>query len=413
LFQQLGASLLLGFFVLFQYAWLHSTFNISYGVLLIILLGYALTVFLAQIAAMVIYAFTSADDGRKRIVRTIYIAVIAAFLAYIAVSSLGAQAQMLPKAVAAVNGPVVGLFPVSGWIGRALAGILLGNVIETVFGLALCALLLAAMVCLITYGKQDFYEDVLKSSEIAQSAITARKEGRVGDASPSRVKVGRTGIARGLGASVFYYKHSLENRRARLLILEPMSLTFAVIVIIMAVFTRKAGLLAVFPTATIFQIFTVALGRFNKELTKPYIYMIPEPPLKKMLYALAESLPSTILEALIIFIPVALIQGASPAVALLCIVARISFAFLLTAVNIAVDRLWGGSSSKTMVMLLYFAILIAMAAPGIVLASILGVMYQGSLTVIFLSFTVANIPVALLVLFLCRNMLQYAELNQR
>jgi hypothetical protein len=413
LFQQMGASLLLGLFILFQYAWLHSTFNIRYGVLLLILLGYALTVFFAQIAAMVIYAFTSADDNRKRIVRTVYFAVILAFAGYLAGTSLGESAQILPKAVAAVNGPVIGLFPVSAWIGRALAGILSGNIWETALGLGLCAVLLIALINLITYGRQDFYEDVLKSSEIAQSAITARKEGRVGDAAPSRVKVGKTGIGRGLGASVFYYKHMLENRRARVFILEPMSLIFTVIALAMAVFTQKAGLMAIFPMTVIFQIFTIALGRINKELTKPYIYMIPEPPLKKLIYALAESFPSAVVESLVIFVPAAFIMHAAPAAALLCIAARITFAFLLTAVNVAVDRLWGSNPSKMLVMLLYFAILAVMAAPGIVLAAILGTLYQGALEAVFLALIAANIPVSLLVLFLCRNMLQYAELNQR
>ena len=415
LFQQLGTSVLLGIFVLFQYGWLHGVYGVGYGVVLLLLLGYALTIFLAQISAMVIYAFTSANDGRKRLVKIIYFAVIAAFAVCIALPALGNRADMIGEAAAAVNGPVVGLFPVSGWIGRAVAGILLGNATSVVVGLLLSAAFLAGMVSLMTYGKQDFYEDVLKSSEITQSAITARKEGRVGDTSPSRVKLGKTGIGKGFGASAFYYKHRLENRRSRAFILEPVSLIYAVIVIVMAFFTKGAGISAVFTTATIFQIFIVALGRFNKELTKPYIYLIPEPPLQKMLYALAESLPSTVLESLVVFIPVALIQGATPMDTALCIVARISFAFLFTAVNIAVERLWGGSSSKSTVMILYFAMMVVMAVPGIVLAAILGSLNPGAgqNAAVFLSLTVCNIPIGLLVMFLCRNMLQYAELNQR
>lgn len=411
LFRQLGTSLLPGFFILFQYAWLHRALNIGYGVVLIILLGYAFTVFFAQIAAMVIYSLTSADDRKKSVAKTIYFLVIAAFAAYIAAAALGDRTRILERVAAAAVGPVAGLFPIAGWIGRVVEGILLGNAGEVLFGLILCAVFLAALICFLVFGKHDFYEDVLKSSEIAQSAITARKEGQIGDAAPSRVRVGRIGIGRGVGAGVFYYKHMLENRRSRLLILEPMSLTFAVILIVIAVFMRKSGLLAILPTATIFQFFTVALGRFNKELTRPYIYLIPEPPLKKMLYALAELLPSTVLEALIIFIPVSIIMGASPAAAALCIAVRISYAFLLTAVNVAVSRLWGGSN-KTLAFLLYFAVLAAMAAPGIVLAAVAGTLYGGAPEAVFVSLVIANVPVALLVLFLCRNMLQYAELNR-
>jgi hypothetical protein len=413
--RQLGASLMVGLFIIFQYAWLSSAFNISYGVVLLILLGYAATVFLAQVTAMVIYAYSSADDGRKRRMKIAYIGIILAFAAYIAVSALDDRTQVLHNAVAAVNGPVAGLFPVSGWTGRVIEGVLMGSAGEIILGAGLYIAFLALLIILITYGKQDFYEDVLKSTEIAQSAITASKEGRLAEAAPSRVKVGKTGIGRGIGASVFYYKHLLENRRSRLLILEPARLIYAAIIIVMAVFTKGMGIFSVFTTATIFQIFIVALGRFNKELTKPYIYLIPEPPLKKMLFALAESLPSAVLESLIVFIPVAVIQGASPLDTALCIIARLSFTLLFTSVNIAVERLWGGVTSKSLILFLYFAMMVVMAVPGIVLAAVLATASPeaGQNAAIFTALTVCNIPIGLLVMFLCRGMLEYAELNNQ
>ena len=412
LFQQLGTSLLLGIFIIFQYTWLHNSYNIAYGQLLIILIGYALTVFFAQIAAMVIYSFTSADEKRKNILKGAFYTMVGGFLAYIAVRSIGDQAHMLQKAVEAFNSTVIKLFPVSGWTGRAASGFLTGNANEVIYGLLLCAAFLVLLVCLITYGKQDYYEDVLKSSEIMQSAITARKEGRVGDAAPRNVKIGKTGIAKGFGASTIYYKHKLENRRARVLILEPMSLTFAIMTIAFAFFMKNMGISTIFVTATTLQFFTVALGRFNKELIKPYIYMIPEQPLKKMLYGLTEALPSAVTEAIVIFVPIAFILSLNPVETVFCILARITYAFLFTAVNIAVTRLWGGLASKSLAMLLYFALLAVMAAPGIVLSIIMATLFGETVTV-FLWLIVSNIPISLLALFLSRNMLQYAELNQR
>jgi hypothetical protein len=415
LFQQLGTSLLLGLFIVFQYTWLHNSYDITYGQLLIILLGYALTVFFAQIAAMVIYAFTSADDRRKNSVRAAFYTMIGAFLVYIALTCLRDQAHILQRAVETVNGPAVRLFPVSGWIGQVVSGVLTGNPGEIILGLALCLAFLVVLVLFITYGKQDYYEDVLKSSEITQSAITARKEGRVGDVSPKNVKVGKTGITKGFGANAIYYKHRLENRRSRMLILDPMSLTFALITIVMAFFMKKAGISAVFITATTMQFFTVALGRFNKELLKPYIYLIPEPPLKKMLYGLAEALPSAVTDAVVVFIPIAFILGMSPAETVFCILARITYAFLFTAVNVAVNRLWGAMASKTLASLLYFVLLAVMVAPGIVAAILLATVYPvfGENVTVFLWLIIVNIPISVLTLFLCRNMLQYAELNQR
>jgi hypothetical protein len=57
---------------------------------------------------------------------------------------------------------------------------------------------------------------------------------------------------------------------------------------------------------------------------------------------------------------------------------------------------------------------VIMAAPGIVLAIVLSTMgFAPENVAIFCSLILCNIPVSLLVLFLCRNMLQYAELNHQ
>ena len=83
LFQQMGTSLLVGLFILFQYSWLHNLYDISYGVLLIILVGYGITTFLGQVTAMVIYSFTSSGDKIRGRVKAGYYAVIGAFAAYV------------------------------------------------------------------------------------------------------------------------------------------------------------------------------------------------------------------------------------------------------------------------------------------------------------------------------------------
>jgi hypothetical protein len=415
LFRQIGVSLMLGLFLLFQYSWLHNLYDLSYGSLLIILIGYAVTVFLGQVAAMVIYSFTSSDEKRKKIAKSVFYAFFVIFAAYIALGSMK-DADLISGAVKAANSAVIKLMPVSGWASGAVSGIISGNGTDILRGLVLSGVFLALLICLIIFRDQDYYEDVLKSTEIAQSAITARKEGVVGDAAPANVKLGKTGIGRGFGADILYYKHKLEDRRSRVFILDKISLIFAVCTILFAFFVKNAGISAVFIFAVYMQVFTVALGRFNKELTKPYIYLMPEPPLKKMLYGLAEAVPSAVAEALLIFVPVAFILHMGPVETVLCILARITYSMLFTTGNVIVERLWGGTVSKMLVMFLFFATMIVMAAPGAVLAIILSsaeVMIVNEDVTVFLSMIVCNIPISVLGLYLCRNMLQYAELNNR
>lgn len=414
LFQQMGTSLLLGFFLLFQYAWLRSTYGVTLPQLLGLLLGYSLAAFLGQVTAMVVYAFTSAEERRQRLCRTAVYAVVGCFAVYLAVASIpGGQSGLLARAAAVSNGPVLRAFPVAGWLSMAVYGMLTESWNLLLPGLGLCAAYGGVLVAVLVRGKPDFYEDAIQSAETMQSAINAKKEGTMSDGTPRRVKVGRKGLSGGWGASAFYYKHRLENRRGKRFFLGGNGLVFALAVIGYAWLNWEGGWLSVFVMATYLQLFTVMTGRFHLELSRPYLYLVPESPMKKLLWSLAETLPSATAEALVIFVPVALLLLLSPAEGAACILARISYAVLYTAADVTVQRLWGGVASRMLVMLLFLAVFLGLALPGIVLSFIAalgwGFTAAGALGVL----AAANLPMALLALFLCRNMLQYAEVNNQ
>ena len=411
--QQMGTSLVVGIFLIFQYSWLHQLYGIGMGEIIIILIGYGLTVFLGQTVALVLYSATSGSDQKRRIARTVYyllLALIAAFVAFHALTSH----DMLAGAVAACNALPMRLFPLAGWMSMAVSGALTGELLPLLLGLGLSVLGFVLMITLMTRTRTDFYEDVLKSAETVQSAITAKKQGQIGEAAPRNVKVGKTGLGKGWGASAFYYKHMVENRRSRIFLLSPMSLLFAAMTIgFGALMGKEIGPVGILAFGTYLQIFGIMLGRINKELIKPFIYMIPEPPLKKLIFALAESIPSSAVEAVVVFLPLGILLQMD-AFAILCLIAaRIGYAILFMAGNVAVERLWGGVSSRTVVMFLYIFTLLVVVLPGIVVAVLFGVLLSLPLMGAILILTAANLLVALLILFLCRDMLEWAELNQQ
>lgn len=414
LLKQVGSSLLLGFFLLFQYTWMHTVYGVSYGFLLILVLGYALAVFFGQFVAMLIYSLTSADERKKKCAKVIYAAYIALLLLYAASFVLKDTANAVQQLVAAAGSPLMLFTPVGGWLGLFAAGAAASDVMKIVLGLGLCGIFAALLILIVEKTNSDFYEDVIKTAEVSQSAINASKQGVVAESAPAHVKLGKTGFGRGAGAEMFYYKHRLENRRSRILILDTISLIWAACVIIFSLFMRESGIIPVFVMATYLQFFSVSLGRFNKELLKPYIYLLPEPPLSKMLHALRESMPSAIVEAVLIFVPVYFIIGMNVPEMLLCILARISFTLLFIAGNVILSRIWSGSASKAVIMLLYMVLMLLLAAPGVILAIVAaaaGLTVFSGIATGFLVITICNLLIALLSLFLCRNMLQYAELN--
>ena len=120
-------------------------------------------------------------------------------------------------------------------------------------------------------------------------------------------------------------------------------------------------------------------------------------------------------EAVIIFVPAGLLVGADAMAIALCVVARLSFALLFTAGNILVERVFGTVSSKMLVLFFYFLALVVLAVPGIILGIVLLTVLPEAVGLLglFLGMAVLNVPIAVLVMYLCRNLLQYAELNNR
>lgn len=423
LVRQLGLSLLLGFFILFQYSWLHGVYGVEPWGLLLIIVGYGLTLFFAQLSAMASYVRTSGNPKAAKIVRYCVFGTAGVYGALAVLTcredlfalAQGGSFEPLLASGAAFFGAMPGLlFPVTGWSAGLVGSIFSGDwVLAALFG-GLLALLFGALLGLILSCKNNYYEDVLETAETAQSAITAQKEGQLSEVVPKNVKVGKTGLGKGWGASAIFYKHKVENRRSGVFLFSNMSLLFAAIIIVTSIFMKDAGLVGIFSFATYMQLFTVALGRFNRELIKPYIYLIPEPPLKKLLYAIQESLLTSFWEAVLIFVIVGAVIQASPLEIALCILARVSFALLFTAGNVLVERVFGMVSSKTLIFLFYFLVLALMTIPGIVVCVVCAIFFPALATAAgLLGMSVVNGGISVLVLWLCRNLLQYAELNNR
>lgn len=75
LVRQLGVTFTISLFVIYQYGWLRNVYGVGLGGLIGILLGYMLTVFCGQLAAMGIYAWSSSSERRKRVLRALLYAL--------------------------------------------------------------------------------------------------------------------------------------------------------------------------------------------------------------------------------------------------------------------------------------------------------------------------------------------------
>lgn len=412
LVKQMGTSLTVGFFLLFQYAWVHQQYGVPITFLLLTLLGYGLTLFLAQLTAMTLYSLTHMHDGRRKAVKS----------GLMLICGLGAVYVLLPVANNTANFAGVGaqqlgrlpmlLFPIGGWMRALVEGIWQGASMQAVWALLISAAFTVACVILLGKKQTDFYEDVLKSTETLHQALALKREGKLQEVLPENVKIGKTGLNKGQGASVLYYKHRLESRRARRFLLDTMTMIMLASSLVFAFIMRENGFAAAFTFATYMQLFTVATGRWVKELARPYVYLMPETSYRKLLNCLRESMLGYCLEAVLLMVPMGLILKLGPLEIALGIVARISFSLLFVAGNLLLEKLFAGMKLKVLLIMLYFLTMLLLIAPGAVLAIVLisnGIILVSEIVTVLVVITLMNLLISPLILFLSRNVLDNPE----
>ena len=191
LFRQIGTVLLVGLFLFYQYGWLHNLYNITMGTMVVIFLCYCAAVFLGQVTAMTIYSFTSSQEGVQKALKVLIIVLGLLELAWLLWGVWNAPEDRLGGLIQSAVSLPVQVFPVAGWLGWAFAGWL--GMGAWWPGLLLCVAWLLLLVFLLTHFERDWYEDVLRTAELAQSSIVAKKEGTM-EAVPGKVRVGSIGL---------------------------------------------------------------------------------------------------------------------------------------------------------------------------------------------------------------------------
>lgn len=410
LFSQMGRSLMLGLFILYQYSWVHNTYGVTLLDLVYILIGYGMTAFLGQMLAMLLYSFTSGSDSKVRIAKGVFYGMIAAFAGYLLLLVLRTPGDnWLERALVAVKTPVLHFFPAAGFIRLGVVGAMDGTTWQILVGVGCFFACLLVYYLLISVLDIDYYEDVLKATEVSFSAITARKEGKAQEMVPRNVKVGKTGIGKGAGASAIAAKHKVENRRGRVLWLDLSSVVFAVVTVGFAFFTKE--MIAGLAMSIYMMVMTIGTGRWAKELLLPYVYLLPEKPAKKLFYMLKEQIPALLVQSAVNFIPFYFIFHCDWLTVVSFILARACAAWMFIGVDLLLHRWFGAGSSKALLLTLYFMLCAVVTIPGIIVAVVL---YQSlflPLSFCVLAMAAAELLVSLLLLFFSRNILSASECN--
>jgi hypothetical protein len=390
--KSLGRALLICVFIIWQGA-LFAIFGIDFRGILLTIALVVIVIALCQFLQMAIYLLTF---GRKKRKIAIGIGVAALYLPLIgkAIYEFTTESDLSVAAERVVNSPFFDYSPILGWMSGAAAQFAKelsfvpntsGNILQ---GFILLGLLLAAFAgcaLFIIRSKADFYEDAIVAGETRFAKQRDIAEGNINSiystankSVPKKLK--KTGVS-GFGASALFHRQMRETFRGKFFgFLDASTITQIAMVVGFTIAIKGGGddgglspimdMLLILALLSVCQIFMLSLGSGMRELFSHYIYMIPESPFKKLVWANIASLFKAACEAVVIFVGVGIVFGAPVMVIVTCFIAYVAYVFYLIGLTFAFERIEVGS--KGLALILYFSAVFTLLGPGIIAAALLG-----------------------------------------
>lgn len=384
LVKQMGTTLLVSFFLLAYGGIAVDKFGITIQQALLLLVGFGLMIFVAQILTMLIYSFVNGNEHRIRAVKyTVYLLLLLV-VGYVGliVYQKGLNQENF---FAAISDPVLEYLPFVGWMKGLLFAVLNADTGRLLLFAILLGAGLLASILLFLRSDADYYEDVLQNTESTYAMRQAVKEGRVAAKTVNNraPKVRATGLNGGWGASAFFFKQMREiRRRSPLVFLSGSTLLLLVACVFMAfiIGNGKGGengmsanliMMCMLIMSVYILFFLNAAGEWGREIMKPYLYMVPEHPLKKLIWASLTSLIKPLVDGAIVFTVAGVVLRANPFTVIICVLMYTSFGFVFTGCNILSQRVLGQMANKGLIMVLYMLLVLAIMAPGPIIGAIL------------------------------------------
>ncbi len=402
-----------------------NLFDISVPQALLLIFGIVLMLIVVQLATLMIFCLASNHPTRAGIMKYIIYAVIF-FTICTALYHLFSRGVTLNNFLDAISLPVLEYVPITGWLHGLIFAVMEGDMTKCIIFAALMLLTVVLSIVVLMKSKLDYYEDVLSGAESYHEFRESIREGKMSDKvmmGDKEIKLRKKGIKRGSGASTIFFKHMLEgSRRSRFIFfnINTFVLIFTALVIGFGIRSAIPGVdttiiyLAAFIILAYVQFFFSASGDWVKELTKPYIYLIPDSAVKKLIMAAATGLIKPFTDGIITFLLLGIFIGGNPLDIIVCALTYGSFGCLYISSNILAQRIVGVDSSGGIFITFYMSVIVMTLLPGVIAGLIVLSLFAGSLG--FIAATLLGAPILLwnliisLIIFLtCRNLLDNTQ----
>ena len=398
---QMLALLTFTFYLIFQVPSMKLILGLDNFAIVAIFLAWGMLLFMSKLMSVFTYTLTATYEHLKKYVVPFVFAVGLLVVAATGAVYISTGNDYMATLRLTYGADWSNYIPVFGWYKAMVMNAINGHVFASLGYMALNLVFLIALVWGIWHIKADFYEDALagaqKRDDMTKAALEGRNINKDKKQSAKRAqklehKVRKSYELKGWGASVFLHKSILNRRRfSKFGFVTNTLLLYLAIGGLGAAFMAYKTDLREISVVGLIMALTLFFRNFGNpieiESSHNWLFLVPEDPYKKVLYAILAGSVDCVLDLLPGIVVATVILRGNPLMALLWLATLVSMDFMFSCFGLLLQAILPSSAMdvvKSMLQMMLRAFIIVV----IVIAFAIGTVLQGlALGAVFCMFT--------------------------
>ena len=398
---QMLALLFFTFYLIFQLPSMKLILGLDNFAIVAIFLAWGMLLFMSKLMSVFTYTLTATYEHLKKYVVPFVFAVGLLVVAATGAVYISTGNDYMATLRLTYGADWSNYIPVFGWYKAMVMNAINGHVFASLGYMALNLVFLIALVWGIWHIKADFYEDALagaqKRDDMTKAALEGRNINKDKKQSAKRTqklehKVRKSYELKGWGASVFLHKSILNRRRfSKFGFVTNTLLLYLAIGGLGAAFMAYKTDLREISVVGLIMALTLFFRNFGNpieiESSHNWLFLVPEDPYKKVLYAILAGSVDCVLDLLPGIVVATVILRGNPLMALLWLATLVSMDFMFSCFGLLLQAILPSSAMdvvKSMLQMMLRAFIIVV----IVIAFAIGTVLQGlALGAVFCMFT--------------------------
>lgn len=405
---QMLALLFFTFYLIFQVPSMKLILGLDNFAIVAIFLAWGMLLFMSKLMSVFTYTLTATYEHLKKYVVPFVFAVGLLVVAATGAVYISTGNDYMATLRLTYGADWSNYIPVFGWYKAMVMNAINGHVFASLGYMALNLVFLIALVWGIWHIKADFYEDALagaqKRDDMTKAALEGRNINKDKKQSAKRTqklehKVRKSYELKGWGASVFLHKSILNRRRfSKFGFVTNTLLLYLAIGGLGAAFMAYKTDLREISVIGLIMALTLFFRNFGNpieiESSHNWLFLVPEDPYKKVLYAILAGSVDCVLDLLPGIVVAMVILRGNPLMALLWLATLVSMDFMFSCFGLLLQAILPSNAMdvvKSMLQMMLRAFIIVVIAIAFAIGTVLQGLALGAVFCMFTSLAVGTI----------------------